>query len=79
MNDREPDAPLGYRRPLPGPHDEQGVQDALANHAADEYNFARQQAREAAARLREAVDDDGEHGASATIQRWEDERMAGIE
>lgn len=33
----------------------------------------------AEARLRVNVDDDGEHGASETVQRWERDRMAGLE
>lgn len=70
--DREPE------RRLPGPWTEADVQDELAFYGEmDAYDRARLEAeqRRGAELERWAIDDDdGEHGASETIQRWENER-----
>lgn len=77
--DREPE-----RRPLPGPFRESDVIDALQRYADELADFELRYGldHDAAgneAELARLIDDDGEHGASDTIRRWEQERMVGIE
>ena len=73
--DREPE-----RRPLPGPWTDAGVLDAYQLYVDERAYFEEMQSMKPVLGPGfYAVDDDGEHGASETITRWENDRMAGIE